>query len=158
MVERNGSAAVVRRAIARGSFCVLATSADGNPHAVGVLYQEIDGALYFATFQGSKKARDIRANPRVAVCIPVRKYPVGPPFCVQFEGRAEILAATDSAISALVRAGRLKRLTSHGELAEPRMCFLRVTPDPLVSTYGLGVPLLTLLRDPLRGSRRVELS
>ena len=149
----------VRRAIARKSFCTLATASDANrPHVVGVLYAEVEGVLYVATLETSIKVRNVRQNPRVAVCIPVRRYPVGPPFSVQFQGAAEVCSVDDPSVTALLEAGRLKRITSHGELDDPSACFLRLTPRRRVATYGVGVPLRTLLRDPIHASRSVEMS
>ena len=149
----------VRRAIERSSFCTLATSSDANrPHVVGVLYAAVEGHFYVATLNTSVKVRNVRANRRVAVCIPVRRYPVGPPFSVQFQGNAQVRPVDDPEIVRLLEAGRLKRITSHGELDDPNACFLRVAPGRRVATYGLGVPLRVLLRDPIHASRSVELA
>jgi general stress protein 26 len=147
----------IRRAIARHSFCTLATSSGNRPHVVGVLYAPVDGALYVSTLQSSKKARNIRDNPRVAVCIPVRRYPMAPPFLVQFQATAELLDNDDSTIIELVRTRRLKRITCHGELDDAENCFARIVPDRTVHTYGIGVPLRVLLRDPLHASRTFDL-
>ena len=148
----------IRRAIARGSFCTLATSSAANrPLATGVLYAEADGALYVSTLATSVKARNVRANDRVALCIPVRRYPVGPPFSIQLQGRAEILAADDPEIVALRDAGRLKRIASHGELDDPDACVLKIAPAPRAATYGLGVSLRDLVRDPIHASRSVRI-
>ena len=150
---------LVRRAIERHSFCTLATSSSANrPLVVGVLYAYVDGSLYFATSGESPKVRNIRENPRVAVCIPVRRYPVGPPFSVQFQGSAAVLERGDAEVARLIEAGRLKPITSHGELDDPETCFLRVSPGRRIATYGLGVSLRTLLRDPIHASRSVEMS
>jgi hypothetical protein len=108
--------------------------------------------------EGSRKVRNVRANPNVAVCVPVRRVPMAPPFCVQFQGTAEVLAADDPDIVALIRAGRLKKILAHGALAVPGTCFLRVTPGRTISTYGIGVPLFALLRDPFHASRTVDLA
>jgi general stress protein 26 len=147
----------VRRAIAKHSFCTLATSSGNRPHVVGVLYAPVDGALYVSTLQSSKKAQNIRDNPRVAVCIPVRRYPMAPPFLVQFRATAELLGNQDPTVVHLVRARRLKKITGHGELDDPENCFVRIVPDRTVHTYGIGVPLRTLLRDPLHASRTFDL-
>jgi nitroimidazol reductase NimA-like FMN-containing flavoprotein (pyridoxamine 5'-phosphate oxidase superfamily) len=147
----------VRRAIAKHSFCTLATSTDDRPHAVGVLYVAVDGVLFVSTHRTSKKARNVMANPRVAVCIPIRRYPMAPPFLVQFAGQAQLLANDDPTITALGRDRRLKKITSHGELADPDSCFLRIAPERTVHTYGLEVPLKVLLRDPLHASRSFAL-
>jgi hypothetical protein len=57
----------------------------------------------------------------------------------------------------LVGRGALKSITGHGELEIVNGCFLRLTPSRRVLTYGLGLPLRTLIRDPLNASGRVEL-
>jgi nitroimidazol reductase NimA-like FMN-containing flavoprotein (pyridoxamine 5'-phosphate oxidase superfamily) len=143
----------VRRVIARHSFCTLATSSADRPHSVGVLYSLVGTDLFVSTLKDSKKARNIASNQRVAVCIPVRRFPMAPPFLVQFGAAAEIVACEDSVVVDLVRDGRLKKITGHGELDEPGTCFLRITPDEKVFTYGIGVPLRTLLRDPTHANR-----
>lgn len=158
MMRTRSPADAVRRAIERRSFCTLATSSNANqPHVVGVAYVYLDDRLYLTTLEGSKKARNIRGNPRVAVCVPVRRFPVGPPFVVQFGGVASILSLADAVIADLVDRRELNRITSHGELDDPRTCFVQVTPDRKVSTYGIGVSLRTLLRDPISGSRSFDL-
>src|SRR3954468_15019447 len=87
---------LIQRATERGSFCTLATSSAANrPHVVGVLYCLVEGALYIATLAGSVKVRNIKQNERVAVCTPVRRYPIGPPFSVQFQGTAVVLPTGD---------------------------------------------------------------
>ncbi|HEX2809097.1 MAG TPA: pyridoxamine 5'-phosphate oxidase family protein [Kineosporiaceae bacterium] len=150
--------AIARHAIAKQSFCVLATSSSRNqPHAVGLLYAAVDTTLYLLVSQDSIKARNIRENPRVAVCIPVRKYPVGPPMAVQFQGLAEVLTGDDPGIKDLLATGRLKRIAGYGAADKPGTCFIRVTPGRRISTYGLGVPLVRLLRDVSLGARSVEL-
>jgi len=150
---------LVERAIQRHSFCALATaSADHPPHVTGVLYAAVDRTIYVSTLQSSIKARNIGASGRAAVCIPVRRIPFAPPFCVQFQGRAEILAVDDATVVGVIQTGRLKKITSHGELQHPEACLARITPGRRVATYGLGVPLRELLRDPLSASRSIELA
>ena len=150
---------IVREAIAQNAFCVLATASAANrPHAVGVLYVAVDGVLYINTLDTSVKTRNVRENPRVAVCIPVHQHPGVPPFCVQFQGTAEVCMLQDPRIVGLLAAGRLEAITGHGALEAPGSCFLRVTPGRGIATYGLGVPLEELMRDPINASRSVELS
>lgn len=149
----------VVKAIARRSFCTLATaSARNRPHVAGVLYAADDNILYVSTLRTSRKARNIVENPEVFVCIPVRRLPVGPPSTVQFAATADILAAEDPDIVGLVGTGRLKAITSHGELDHPDGCFLRITPAGKLHTYGLGLPLRQLLRDPLNAGGSVRLA
>lgn len=117
----------------------------------------MEGVLYVSTLEDSKKARNIRQNSRVAVCIPVRRYPMAPPFVVQFGATAEILAVQDPAVVELLQGRRLKKITGHGELEDPGSRFLRITPDRMVFTYGIGVPLRVLLRDPTHANRTFDL-
>ncbi len=113
---------------------------------------------YVNTLRTSRKARNIDHDPHVGVCIPIRRLPVGPPSTVQFQGVAAILDNNDPEIAALIEAGRLRAITSHGELDNPDGCFLRITPNRRVNTYGLGMSLRQLLRDPLNASGNVEIA
>jgi general stress protein 26 len=147
-----------RQAISRNSFCTLATSSlAAKSHVTGVLYVAVDDALYVNTFDSSIKVRNIRENPQIAVTIPFKRVPLYPPFCVQFQGKAEVLAVDDPRIVQLLQSGKLKRISSHGELDLPGSCFIRVTPARRVSTFGLGVSLWQFLRNPLKAGRHVEL-
>lgn len=148
----------IRRAIAKHSFCTLATaSAENRPLVTGVLYAAVEKHLYVSTLATSAKARNIRANRRVAVCIPVRRIPIGPPFTVQFQGTAAVLPVDEPEVVSLVQDGRLRRITSHGELDHPAACIARITPGAQVATYGLGVPLRAIVRDPLQASRSTRM-
>jgi general stress protein 26 len=152
------SLAELTRVIERRSFCTLATSSSRNrPHVAAVAYDTVGTTLYVNTFRSSRKARNIASNPHVGVVIPVRRLPVGPPAEAQFQGMAEILDLDDPHIVELLEAGRLKTITSHGELDHPDGCFLRITPGRRINTYGLGMSLLQLLRDPLNAAGTVEL-
>lgn len=148
----------VVKAISKRSFATLATvSPADRPHAAGILYQAVGTTLYVSTPRESRKARNIAANPHVGVSIVVRRLPVGPPSNVQFQGVAEILAADDPHIVRLAGSGQLKGITSHGELDNPENVFLRITPGRKLNTYGLGMSLRQLLRDPLSALGSVEL-
>ena len=150
----------VARAIAKRSFCLLATaSSSGRPHVAGVLYQPIGTTLYVNMSRDSRKARNIADNPYAAVSIPIRRLPLwAPPSTVQFQGRAEILGFDDPEVVGLLDAGGLRKITSHGELDYPDGCFVRVTPQHRMTTYGLGMSLLTLVRNPLHAGGTVELA
>ena len=89
--RRGPDAETVLKAIATRSYATLATvSSAGRPHVAGVLYAAVGRTLYVSTDRSSRKARNIAATPEVAVTIPVRRVPVGPPSAVQFQGTAEL--------------------------------------------------------------------
>ncbi len=142
--------AAVEKAFDKKSFLTLATSSSTqHPHAAGVLYAIADGCLYVNTNVQSHKVRNIESNAKVGVCIPVRRLPVGPPSTIMFQATAELLGRDDRALRGLLDSGRLKRITSHGELDDPNNWFVKVTPAGRIHTFGLGVSLLTLIRHPL---------
>lgn len=150
--------AKVLKAIEKRSFATLSTTSSAKrPHVAGVLYEAVGTTLYVNTLGTSRKARNIAANPRVAIAIPIRRLPVGPPSTVQFQGTAEVLDVDGPEIRALIEAGRLKTITSHGELDIPDSCFLRIAPGRRLITYGLGMSLLSLIRDPLNAGGTLDL-
>lgn len=149
--------ALVDSALAKRSVAVLATTSPaGRPHAATVVYARVDGALYVSTDRTSRKGRNVAANPHVHVCVAVRRSPAGPPSSIQFATTAELLAADHPDVVALVAAGRLKAITGHGELDRPDGCVLRIAPPRTYLTYGLGLSLRQLVRDPLNAAGRVD--
>jgi general stress protein 26 len=143
------------RAINGHHFAVLSTvSPAGHPHAAGISYCAVDERLYINTHRSSRKARNVAADGRVGVVIPVRKLPVGPPFNVQFQGTAVLLANDDPEIAALLERDELGGITSHGELDEPDGCFVRIDPVRRIHTYGIGVSALAVARDPIHNGPR----
>lgn len=142
--------AMIRRAIERRSVATLATvSTSGRPHAATVLYQCVDDALFVSTDRDSRKARNVAAHGVAAVTIAVRRLPVGPPASIQFQCSAAVLANDDPEIVRLAAAGRLGRITGHGELDRDGACFLRLALPTRVATYALGMSLWRVMRNPL---------
>ena len=142
--------AAVSAAIARRSVATLATvSPAGRPHVAGVLYEQIGSDLVISTLRTSRKARNVAAGGRVGVCIPIRRVPFGPPSTVQFQADAEVLDVDDPFITAAIAGGHLTSITGHGELVLPDSCFVRLTIPQRVLTYGLGMSLWSLIRNPL---------
>ncbi|MGF1600294.1 MAG: pyridoxamine 5'-phosphate oxidase family protein [Acidimicrobiales bacterium] len=150
----------IRRAMAKRSFCTLATvSPAGRPHVAGVIYGLVGDALYVSTERTSRKARNIAHSPHVAVVIPVRRVPAGgPPSAIQFQATATLLAVDDPEIERLRSAGTLGSITGHGELDLPDSCFVRIALPRRLHTYGLGMSLLSLIRHPLDGAGQVDLT
>lgn len=149
----------VQKEISKSSFCTIGTvSTKGRPHVAGVIYEAIGTTLYIHTMRSSRKGRNIADNPNVAVVIPVRKLPVGPPFNVTFQGTAELLDMDHPDIVKLLNRGKLKKISGHGALKEPDGCFLRVRPTRTIHSYGIGTPLMGVIKDPLHnGARSVDL-
>lgn len=150
----------VLKTAGKRSFCTLATvSAANRPHAAAVIYSLVDTTLYVNTGRNSRKARNIADNPNVGIVIPVRRVPLGaPPSTLQFQAKAEILPLDDPDLGELHKAGLLKTITRHGEMDDPANCFLRITPNGRIHTYGLGMSLWQLARHPLDAFGHADLS
>lgn len=150
--------AMIRRAIERRSVATLATVSTANrPHAATVLYQCVDDALFVSTYRYSRKARNIAELGVAAVTIAVRRLPIGPPASIQFQSVAAVLANDDSDIVHLAGAGRLDKITAHGELDLADACFLRLALPARLVTYALGMSLWRALRNPLDAAGEVDL-
>lgn len=151
--------ALVRKRLAKQSFATLSTiSPAGNPHGAGVIYEAVDTTLWIHTLRSSRKARNVAASGTAAVCIPFRTMPFGPPFTIHFQAEAALVDDHAPEVSSLIDAGKLKRLTGHGELDMEDGCFVRLRPTGRVHSFGLGAKMLDLARDPIgTGMRTVEL-
>lgn len=140
----------IRKTIAKRTFCTIATTSPaGRSHSAGVVYEFVDGDLWFHSMRSSRKARNIAANPWVGITIPFRRLPVGPPFTIHFQAGAELVAMDDPRVLALLQAGRLGAISGHGALDEPDGTFVRITPRGNVHSYGPGARVIDLIRDPL---------
>ena len=140
----------VLRELRAQHFAILSTVGDdGEPHAAGVNYGASEPgsplALYVMTRRHLQKARDIARNPSVALVVPVQRrfLPFLPPATMQVRGRAEILDRTDAVGTDVFRRfwmGRriLEAYEQSRRRGETRVCFLKVTPDPVIRTYMIG--------------------
>ena len=149
----------VLRAIDKRSYAVLATTSPaGRSHSAGVLYASAGSSLYVSTLRSSRKARNVSSNSHVGVTIPIRRVPVGgPPSAVMFQTRAEVLDLDDRRLLDLAAEGRLERVTSHGELTLADGCFIKIDIPGRVLTFGLGMSLISLIRDPLNAGGVADL-
>jgi hypothetical protein len=123
----------------------------------GILYEAVGTTLWVNTLRTSRKARNVAHAGRVAVAIPIRRLPIGPPATVQLQAKAELVALDAPEVRALLERGHLSSITGHGELELEDGCFIRITPGRRWVTYGLGLSLWRWIRDPLAGSGAVEI-
>ena len=148
---------IVRRELERRSFCTIATTSSAQyPHVAGVLYALVGDDLYVTMHDDSVKARNLAVNPRVAICVPIRKIPFGPPFAIQFQGMATMLSVSAPEIVALLKTDALKKIVASIDLDDPRNCFVCISPTRRITSYGIGVPLLQVIRDPVSAMRTIS--
>lgn len=160
----------ILRQLRRQHFAVLATAgANGRPSSAGVSYgvsqpdQEL--ALYVMTRRHLQKARNIAQNPEVSLVVPIRRRLLWflPPATIQVRGRAEILGATDAEGRAVFQRfwlGRriVKSYRAMERRGETRICFLKITPEPLAQSYMVGTTVLGLLRHMEAGAGQARIS
>jgi uncharacterized protein YhbP (UPF0306 family) len=157
---------VVAQTLRRRTFGTLSTLTEqGRPHATAVTYAMSPAGeplrLYVTTRTTTRKVRNIRAHPDVAMVVPVpRRFAARfPPRCIQFQGEATVVSDSDrDAIRAFESSWFLRRIlmterrivTQGGEL-----CFIRVHPGATLFTYGIGISLWENVRRPRAATGRV---
>jgi hypothetical protein len=130
----------------------------------GVTGPDRDLAIYVMTRRHLRKARNIARDPRVAMVVPLTRRLLWalPPATIQLHGRAEILEWTDPSgveVFGTFWMGRriLEGYREFNRRGETRICFLKITPDPVVRTYMLGSTLRQISTRMETGARRVDL-
>jgi hypothetical protein len=170
MNNRQVTPELVLGLLRKRNFTVLSTiSSEGRPHSVGVNYgvstpgREL--MIYVMTRRHLQKARNIAQNPRVSLVVPVTRRLLWflPPPTIQVHGRAEIRDWTDPEGVEVFRRfwiGRriLEAYQKSHRRGETRICFLRITPDPVIHTYMVGASIWQLRRRMESGSAKVAIS
>ena len=153
--EVDRQARIIAKALRKKTFATLATvSPKGRSHAAGVVYDFVDGALWIHTMRNSRKGRNVAHNRHAGVCVPYRRLPVGPPYTLHFQAVAELVALDDPEAIRHHDAGRLDSISGHGAMEMDGACFVRITPTGTIHSFGPGVPVLDLARNPLETGAR----
>lgn len=165
--EQRATFALVLRQLRKRDFAVLSTvDENGIPHSAGVNYGVSrtgrDFALYVMTRRHLKKARNIAQNPHVSLVIPVTRRLLWflPPPTIQLHGKAEILEWTDAEGTEVFQhfwMGRriLKAYNESHRHGETRICFLKITPDPIITTYMVGYSIWEIRKRMESGAAKV---
>ena len=150
---------LVLRELRAHNFVVLSTADENEaPDSAGVNFgmsaPGSDLALYVMTRRHLKKARNIARNPRVSLVVPLphRLLRFIPPATIQLRGQAEILDWNDEeGTNAFRRFWMGRRILAAYEKSrrrqgETRVCFLKITLDPVVRTYAVGYSVWDIWR------------
>ena len=166
MKRRNLTFEAVLKLLRSRSFGVLGTAdAEGRPHSVGVEYAvSLSGLyLYVMTRRHLKKSRNVAANRNVSFVVPLTRRLLWfvPPPCIQFHGTAEILESSDidaiESFKAFLTGRAILRMYEGFERrGETRVCFLRIAPGPVISTYAVGHSVWSLITRMEAGIETVE--
>ena len=149
------------------TFAVLSTTdEEGKPCSAGVNYRvsELGGAIsiFVMTRRHLKKARNVVRHPRVSLVVPLPRRLLWflPPATLQLSGHAKILDWTDDEGRDAFRQfwiGRriLKAYEESYRRGETRICFLKITPDPVINTYMVGSNIWQLRNHMESGAAKV---
>ena len=105
---------------------------DGSPHSVPVWVDVVDGRLAFLTSLGSRKARNLARDPRVAVSI---AHPEAVGRMVMVRGRVGAPVDGDPGWAIIDRIA-MKYLGSPYPLREDRVVFLVDAEHVTATTFG----------------------
>lgn len=159
--EQKVTGEMVLNELRKHDFAVLSTvSEDRMPFSAGVNYgvtgTDNELAIYVMTRRHLRKARNIAAYPRISLVVPLARRVLWflPPATIQLQGTAQILDWTDETgteVFGRFWMGRriLEAYEKSRRRGETRVCFLKITPDPVVHTYMVGF-------NPLELRKRME--
>jgi uncharacterized protein YhbP (UPF0306 family) len=158
----------VEKALRQRTFGTLSTLTEqGAPHATGVVYavsaRDEPLILYVTTRTTTRKVRNIRAHADIAFVVPVprRFLPVFPPRAIQFQGTATVVSAEDEeAAHAFSASWFLRRILATEQrivIEGGDLCFIRIRPERMLFTYGMGMSVLGNLRHPRAAIGRVAI-
>ena len=131
------------------------TGSDGRPHSAGVSYAVspigTEVVLYVMTRTHLPKTQDIARESSVAMVVPIHRRLLQflPPATMQLRGKAQILDGreadgTDAFEHFWLGRRILAAYRASAAQGESRICFLRITPEPIIRTYMLGTPIWEL--------------
>jgi general stress protein 26 len=156
--------AEVLHEIRRSHFAVLSTTDTTGPASAGITFG-VSGSgttIYVMTRRHLQKTRNIIANPRVSLVIPRprRMLWLIPPATIQLSGHADVLDWADDEGLQVFSQFLLGRqiLRSYRNLyarGESRICFLRITIDPVMHTYMVGTPVWRVRKNMEAGASTV---
>lgn len=127
--------------LGRARTATLATvRADGRPHAAPIWFHLDGDVLVFTTGEATVKARNMRRDPRVTLCVDDQE----PPFAfVVIEGRAELTADDPDLLPWATRIGGRymgeDRAEEYGRRnAVPGELLVRVAPGKVLAFAGIA--------------------
>jgi hypothetical protein len=131
-------------------------TAQGEARTVGIAYLVRERKLYFCTDANAWKTKHVRHNPHVSMTVPIAKrmpllpWIIIPAATITFSGTGRVLELT--AVAAEIPDTLLKDLQPAEELRQ-HTSVVEITPKGDFITYGVGVPLKTMLRPAEAGGR-----
>lgn len=140
----------VWRVLEKQNFMVVGMiSARGAARTAGVMLYTVDRTLWFTTNDITWTARHIAVHPEVSVTVTIPKRVPFVPWVripaatITFSGVAGIVPATR--MPAVARKALTKGLKQVEDGSEGQLLGIGIRPAGDFITYGVGVPLITML-------------
>jgi nitroimidazol reductase NimA-like FMN-containing flavoprotein (pyridoxamine 5'-phosphate oxidase superfamily) len=153
-MARNFDFEFVEKHVRKKSFAVFSTiDSKGRPHSTGILYGVAPKSARFALYilAGTKyvKVRNVQRNPNVSLVVTFPHYYIrfAPASYVMFRGTAEILPSSDPTAREAFSSQRILRMNLNTDMDEHEMVFIKITPEPRVVCYGLGIGIMEMRGD-----------
>ncbi|MHA1949261.1 MAG: pyridoxamine 5'-phosphate oxidase family protein [Candidatus Thorarchaeota archaeon] len=163
MSEKRFSFESVEKAVRKKSFCVLSTiDSKGRPHSTGLIYAvgspEKPFAIYSIVSANYAKVRNIKRNPNVSIVVTFPHYWIrfAPASYAMFRGTAEILPDDDSDGRWAMSQSRIGRMNLQTD-TEEKLVFIKMTPEPTVFCYGVGIGIMELRGDHENAAYKVTI-
>lgn len=124
-------------------------TAKGESRTAGIVYLVRDKKVYFSTDANTWKIKHLHNNPNISMTVPIAKrflllpWLKIPAATISFSGIARILDLAE--VSSDIPDKLLKDLEPAEELRQ-HMCVIEITPKGNFITYGVGVPIKTMLK------------
>ena len=124
--------------------------------SVGIVYIVQDRKLYTGTGNQSWKAKHIKTNPNVSMTIPIPKRILFLPWIkipqatISFSGTAKIIPAVEAEKKLLQAVFR--HFAEDLEFISEN-CLIEVSPVDDFITYGVGIPLMKMMKPELARGR-----
>ena len=145
------------QAISKELFGVLGmVTGAKESRSVGIVYIIQDRKLYIGTGSQSWKAKHIKTNPNVSMTIPIPKRILFLPWIkipqatISFSGTAKIIPAVEAEKKLLQAVFR--HFAEDLEFISEN-CLIEVSPVDDFITYGVGIPLMKMMKPELARGR-----
>jgi general stress protein 26 len=165
MKKNHPSYSIIEKELRRKTFAVITTvDIKNRPHATGILYgsstPEDPLRFYIVTKRKSAKVRNIRENPNVSLLVTYPHYILRfiPDSTVTIRGTAEITTLEDEAFRKAFSQKRILRMNLEMDDATmEKAVVIKITPDPVIQCYGVGIGLNELRKDPTVANYKVRI-
>ena len=154
----------VESKVRKKTFGVLTTiDSKERPHSTGIIYgvspKESPFSLYILVGAKQAKVRNIKKNHNVSLVVTFPHYwfRFAPANYVMFRGTAELVPFDDSDAQWALNQSRIGRMNLATDVSETETVFIKISPEPTVFCFGLGIGLMALRGDHTNAGYKVTI-